>query len=416
MCGDTSAWGVTTTTITSTTSGEFPVCCGTEQGDTSAMATSTTEDMQSPTVNDLLAVVAGAVEEIERSRRLPESVVTALRDSGIHRLAIPRELGGLEASVPDAMDVFERIAAVDGSTAWCAVIGAGSNLFAGYLPEETARLIFADPDQGNATMFAPTGRIVLNGDQHVLNGRWSFTSNCLHSEWAGLGAFVDGLDATPRVAFVPVRTLEVEDTWYSAGLCGTGSHHVSAKDVPVTLDRCCTFADHPWPAGTMWRLPIYTILLPTLTAVPLGIARGALDEIGRQAREGRTARRGQLADDPTSMAEFAATDARLRAARAALHEAVNEARERAEGAQAVDRVRQARVLVACLHACDTAVAATSVAHQLGGGAAAYTGSRLLRALCDVQAARQHLLFSPKHLPELAKPLAGLDTTYPPFII
>ena len=57
-----------------------------------------------------------------------------------------------------------------------------------------------------------------------------------------------------------------------------------------------------------------------------------------------------------------------------------------------------------------------MAHQLGGGAAAYTGSPLLRALCDVQAARQHLLFSHKHLPELAKPLAGLDTTYPPFIV
>jgi alkylation response protein AidB-like acyl-CoA dehydrogenase len=374
------------------------------------------EGTRSPTLNGLLDVVAGAVEEIERSRRLPDRVVSALRDAGIHRLAVPRELGGLETSVADAMDVFERIAAVDGSTGWCAVIGAGSNLFAGYLPEESARVIFADPDQGNATMFAPTGRIVAGGEEHVLNGRWSFTSNCLHSEWAGLGAFVDGLDATPRVAFVPMDTLEIEDTWDSAGLRGTGSHHVSAKNVSVTLDRCCTFADRPWPGGTMWRLPIYTVLLPTLTAVPLGIARGALDEIGRQVRDGRTARRGQLADDPTAMAAFAATDARLRAARAALHEAVDEARERADAAQPVDRVLQARILVACLHACEAAVGATSAAHQLGGGAAAYTGSRLLRALCDVQAARQHLLFSPKHLPELAKPLAGLDSTYPPFII
>ena len=366
----------------------------------------------------LLTVVAGSVEEIEHGRRLPDRVVAALRRSGIHRLAMPRELGGAEASVSDAMDVFERLAAVDGSTAWCAVIGAGSNIFAGYLQPEAARVVFADPDQGNATMFAPSGRIVPadNGDGHVLNGRWSFTSNCLHSEWAGLGAFVDGLDPTPRVAFVPVEALVVEDTWDSAGLRGTGSHHVSATDVPITLDRCCTFADRAWPAGTMWRLPIYTILLPTLAAVPLGIARGALDEIARQVREGRTARRGQLADDPVAMAEFASADGRLRAARAALHEAVSEAHGRAEEGQPVDRVLQARILVACLHACDTAVAATTVAHQLGGGAAAYAASPLLRALCDVQAARQHLLFSHKHLPELAKPLAGLDTTYPPFIV
>ena len=384
------------------------------------MATSTSEtyshQQQTPSMEHLLSVVAGAVEEIERSRRLPERVVSALRESGIHRLAIPRELGGIEPSVSAAMDTFERLAAVDGSTAWCAVIGAGSNLFAGYLPEQAARVIFADPDQGNATMFAPTGRIVRDGDRHVLSGRWSFTSNCLHSEWAGLGAFVEGLDETPRVAFVPVETLDVEDTWDSVGLRGTGSHHVSATNVPVTLDQCCTFADRPWPAGTMWRLPIYSILLPTLAAVPLGIARGALDEIARQVREGRTARRGQLADDPIGMAEFAVTDAGLRAARAALHEAVDEAHQHASEAEPVDRVLQARILVACLHACDTAVAATSVAHQLGGGAAAYVGSRLLRALDDVQAARQHLLFSHKHLPELAKPLTGLDTSYPPFIL
>ncbi len=373
-------------------------------------------DEQATAVDALLAVVAGAVEEIERGRRLPEGVVTALRESGIHRLAVPRVLGGTEAAVSDAMDVFERLAAVDGSTAWCAVIGAGSNIFAGFLPEAAARVIFDDPDQGNATMFAPTGRIVADGDRHRLTGRWSFTSNCLHSRWAGLGAFVDGLDATPRVAFVPIEALVVEDTWDSVGLRGTGSHHVSATDVPVTLDRCCTFADRPWPAGTMWRLPIYSVLLPTLAAVPLGIARGVLDEVARQARDGRTARRGQLADDPIAMAEFATADARLRAARAALHEAVGEAHQRAEEGRPVDRVLQARILVACLHASDAAVAATSVAHQLGGGAAAYTGSRLLRALCDVEAARQHLLFSHKHLPGLAKPLAGLDATYPPFIL
>ena len=389
-----------------------------ERGILAVMVASTNETSreQAPSIEPLLEVVAGAVEEIERGRRLPDRVVSALRDSGIHRLAVPHELGGIEAPVTEAMDTFERLAAVDASTAWCAVIGAGSNLFAGYLAQEAARVIFADPDQGNATMFAPTGRIVRDGDRHLLNGRWSFTSNCLHSEWAGLGAFVEELDQTPRVAFVPLELLEIEDTWDSAGLRGTGSHHVTATDVPIGLDRCCTFADRPWPAGTMWRLPIYSVLLPTLTAVPLEIARGALDEIARQVREGRTARRGQLADDPVGMAEYASTDARLRGARAALHEAVDEARQRATAGELVDRVLQARILVACLQACETAVAATSVAHQLGGGAAAYAGSPLLRALDDVQAARQHLLFSHKHLPELAKPLTGLDAGYPPFIL
>ena len=58
---------------------------------------------------------------------------------------------------------------------------------------------------------------------------------------------------------------------------------------------------------------------------------------------------------------------------------------------------------------------TSVAHRLGGGAAAYSASQPLRALCDVEAARQHLQFAHKHRVALGRILAGADITYPPYI-
>jgi alkylation response protein AidB-like acyl-CoA dehydrogenase len=370
-------------------------------------------------VEGILDLVRSAADEIERSRRLPDAVVAALRDTGINRLSIPAELGGIDARMVDVVDIMEKIAAVDGSAGWCAAIGAGSNIFAGYLPKAGAAAVFADPDQGNATMFAPVGRVVGEAGQAKLSGRWPFTSNCLHSGWAGLSALVqqgEYLDPVPRVVFVPMTSLRIEDTWDVVGLRGTGSHHVVAENVPVDSERCTRFSDRPWPAGTSWRLPIYTKLVPTLTAVPLGIARGALDEIARQAREGRTNRRGQLADVPLSMAEFAGADSRLRAARAALVEALGEAQALAERGEAVSRKLQARIYLACLHACDTSVEVTSIAHGLGGGAAAYRGSPLLRALCDVQAGRQHQLFSHHHLVELGKIAAGLDMGYPPFIL
>ena len=85
-------------------------------------------------VDGILDLVRTAADEIERSRRLPDAVVAALRDTGINRLLIPAALGGIEAPIIDVMDIMERIAAADGSTGWCAAIGAGSNVFAGYLP------------------------------------------------------------------------------------------------------------------------------------------------------------------------------------------------------------------------------------------------------------------------------------------
>jgi indole-3-acetate monooxygenase len=391
------------------------------RGDAAGSARASARDAAAvrPAVDEVLDLVRASAGEIEQSRRLPEAVVTALRNTKINRLFIPAELGGLEAPILEVMDVMERIAAADGSTGWCAAISAGGKVFAGYLPEDGARAVFADPDEGNATMFAPTGRVVSENGPMLLSGRWPFTSNCLHSAFVGLGAMfdeADGADPVHRIVFVPTADLAIEDTWDVAGLRGTGSHHVSAAGIPVAVERSARFADRPWPKGTVWRLPIYSALLPTLVAVPLGIARGALDEIIRQAREGRSARRGQLTDSPVSMAELAMADTRLRAARAGLRDAVTEAHARAERGESIDRKLQARTCLAALHACDTSVEVTSTAHHLGGGAAAYRSSRLLRALCDVQAARQHLLFSHHHLTELSKLLAGEDRAYPPFVL
>ena len=88
----------------------------------------------------------------------------------------------------------------------------------------------------------------------------------------------------------------------------------------------------------------------------------------------------------------------------------------AERGEPIGRQLQARICLAGMHACDTSVEVTSTAHHLGGGAAVYRGSRLLRALGDVQAARQHLLFSHQHLSELGKLVAGLDVAYPPYVM
>jgi indole-3-acetate monooxygenase len=365
-------------------------------------------------VERALGVIRAARGEIERERRLPDEVVAAVRGTGLNRMLLPAALGGTQAAVADVLDLTEAISAVDGSAGWCAIIGAASNVFAGLLPERAARLIFADPDQGNATMFAPAGRLAGSGDSRRLAGRWPFTSNVLHSAWAGLGAVLDE-QPVPRVAFVRVADLTVEDTWDSAGLRGTGSHHVRAADLDVPLDHCCTFADPPWPEGTLWRLPIYSVLLPALSTVPLGIARGALDEVAHQAVHGRQARRGQVTDDPIAMADLARADTRLRAARAALREAVDRAHDLAERCQPVPRELQARTYLACLHATDTAVEVAGVAHQIAGAAAAFTGDPVLRALQDVQAGRQHLLFSHRYLGELGKALLGLPASAPPYL-
>src|SRR5258708_3302774 len=95
--------------------------------------------MLKPSLNTVQDVVRAHADDTEDKRRLPDSVVEVLRESGFNRLAIPATLGGREAPVREMVKSVEAVAMVDGSAGWCAAIGAGSNVFAGYLPEAGAR-------------------------------------------------------------------------------------------------------------------------------------------------------------------------------------------------------------------------------------------------------------------------------------
>lgn len=368
-------------------------------------------------VEQALDIVSDHVVWADRERRLPAPVVGALAATGVNRLALPPALAGAGAHPWELFELVERIAAVDGSAAWCTAIGAGTNVFAGYLPEKAAREVFADPDATTASIFAPLGTVTPENGTCTLNGRWPFGSNCLHAAWIGVGAFVSDADGNrdpePRLVFAPAGEFRIHDTWDTTGLRATGSHDVSARDLPVDLARSCRFSDLAWPDEALWRMPLFSTLVPWLTAVTIGLARGALEELTDKPPEGL---RGRLVDNPLAMADLAAADSRLRAARAGLHASIEDAWLDATHERPVSRLLQARILLASSHATEIAVATTGTAHRLGGGAATARSHRLSRSLNDVQTARQHLAFGHEHRVRYCRILTGLDDAAPPFIL
>lgn len=371
-------------------------------------------------VAQITELVRTAASTIETDRRISQPVVDAIRGTGLNRALLPVDLGGETVPLPEVVAAIEQIAAVDGSTGWCAAIGAGSNLFAGYMAPGTAKEVFADPDQGNASVFAPCGNARLGDNGYELSGRWPFSSNCLHSQWVGLGAFFwsDPAQAEPipRIVFVRHDELEIEDTWTSPGLSGTGSHHTSVEGLIVDRDRSVAFLDHAWATDPAFRIPILPILGPVLGVVPLGIARGALEVIRAKVADGGGGSRGSLAEDSVALAAFASAWADLHAARSGLMAALDAMWELALAEQPVSKAVQGQVLMAMNRACEVAVEVTGTAHRLGGGSAVYADSTLLRSLRDVEAARQHVMFSHGNRPTLAKAIAGLDVFDPPFIV
>jgi indole-3-acetate monooxygenase len=371
-------------------------------------------------VDGLADVIGPNIEPMERDRRISDEVVAAIRATGLNRSLVPASLGGDDRHLIEVLEAIERIASFDGSTGWCAAISSGSNLFSGYVAPEVAATVWSDPDQGNAGMFGPFGQVRSNGAGLAMSGRWPFCSNSLHSSWIGLGSLwygdSDEPEPVPRYVMVPIEQVIIEDTWDAPGLCGTGSHHATVDSVTVDRDHSITFIDQPWADGPIWRLPLFCILAPGLGITPLGMARGALDEVAQRIAGNVGAVRGSLADDPVGLADFAEADAALRAARAGLIDAVARAWDHAERGEKVPKVVQAQVMLSMNYGCQVAVDVTSTAHRLGGGSAAYAGSSLLRRLRDIETARQHVMFGRGGRAPMAKTLAGEDTFMPPFIV
>lgn len=367
-------------------------------------------------ITDAIRAEAAATEA---GRRIPDTVLAAIRGTGLNRTLVPKRLGGDETPLPEVLEAIIRIGAADGSTGWCASIGAGSNLFAGYLPDDFARTAFADPDAPNAGMFGAFGQAHPDGDSYVLDGRWPFASNCLHSSWISLGTTFhgpDGPEPFPRLAFVPLASCTIDETWDTTGLQGTGSHHVAAAGVPIQREHSVSLVDPATADGPLYRMPMFCVLGPGLGVVPLGIARGAIDEVLRMVRAGSERARGSIADQPVDLAELARADTQLRAATAGMLECAHRLWEEAERGEPISKQLQAQTMLAVSVGCEVAVEVTSAAHRMGGGAAAFTGSPLARALRDVHTARQHIMFGVVHRPVLAQALAGMDVFAPPFVI
>ena len=92
---------------------------------------------------------------------MPQATVDALVGAGLHAVMMPRAVGGLEAPLVEAIDVFAEIARADGSTGWCVFIAGCNPLMGAFLPASAAAEVFGqDPQVAVAGVVLPYGKAV----------------------------------------------------------------------------------------------------------------------------------------------------------------------------------------------------------------------------------------------------------------
>jgi len=89
-------------------------------------------------VRGLAPLIAASADAIERERRLPPDLVSAMKQADFFRMLLPRPFGGAELDPPTFVRVIEAIAKLDGSTAWILGQTAVTAMVAARLDPEAA--------------------------------------------------------------------------------------------------------------------------------------------------------------------------------------------------------------------------------------------------------------------------------------
>jgi len=319
-----------------------------------------------------------------------------LGDSGLLRAGAPAEVGGLELAPGPALRCAEEIARGDASAGWCVSIAITSSLLAAYLPDESRTELFGDGQGIAAGVWAPRGRARSVDGGVVVSGRWAFCSGITHSDLMFAGCFVESDVSSsserplPSVAAIRKEDLQIQDTWHTLGLRGTGSHDAVADEVFVPGTRVFSLFDGPVVDRPLYRFPAFGFFALSIAAAALGNARAAIDDLVALAagKVGQGSSRTLAERSPTQGA-VAKAEASLRAARALYYEAIEAAWQAAQGDEPVSVALRNELRLAATHGVRTSADVVRSMYDLGGGTAIYDDSPLQRRFRDAHTATAH---------------------------
>ncbi len=317
---------------------------------------------------------------------------------------MPRELGGAEAGIEDALGVFEELAYADGSTGWSAMANATSSAFAAiYTSDDAAKAMFHPDGRGiHAGMLGPVGTARAGGDGFVVNGRYQFGSGCAHATWFGAGTHEVDADGTPlndevglpalRVVFLRPEQVVLRGNWDVMGLAGTGSYDYSVDDQFVADGFSFPLLTAvPRRGGATYNIGLFGIVASGHAGFALGVGARALDELlSIVPTKQRMGQFTTVADEQLFQHDFAMHDAAMRAARAYVYDAFGVAEAVGLAGGMASLVQQQRLRQATTYATRVAAEAARFAYTWAGTTALRNGGTLQRCFRDIHAGTQHV--------------------------
>ncbi len=229
-----------------------------------------------------LQQLRAAAPATEAQQQLPADTLALIYQNRWFHILVPAAVGGLELALPDTVRLFEALAWADANVGWCVNLGAGANIFAGYLSESTAATIFAPAATCCAGSGAVTGTARKVPGGYQVNGRWKYASGSAHATHFTANCHLLAEDGTPlleddvqvfRSFIFPAAQVTIHDTWQVIGLKATSSNDFEVEDIFVpeaqvfSLLQASSFA-----RGPLYRFPFEQMAVVNMACMLTGMA------------------------------------------------------------------------------------------------------------------------------------------------
>jgi alkylation response protein AidB-like acyl-CoA dehydrogenase len=362
--------------------------------------------------------IEAAADEIERTRRIPEPLLTELHDARMFRMLLPLSAGGDQVDPGTYLLAIEEVARHDASVAWNLFVGNSSALIAPFLGLEQARQIYADP-RALIAWGPPNGcRATAVPGGYRITGRWDFASGCRQATWMG----AHGLVTEPtgkvrlnsagrphiRTLLFPLAQAELLDTWNTIGLRGTASDSYRVDDIFVPEAFSSTRED---PAlrrdkGPLYAFPMQGLYAVGCASVALGVARAMLEAFMALATRKTPRNHVRLADSPVIQSGVAKAEARIGSARAYLLETLAEIYARADDLAPIEVPDRARIRLACSNLIQAASEVADFAYKEAGVDGIFPGSPFERRFRDLHTVTQQIQSRGAHFEAVGQVMLG----------
>lgn len=352
----------------------------------------------------LVPAIRERVRMVDEERRVPDSTIAEIKETGLFNLVTPRALGGSELGFADLVRVTAEIASACGSTGWVYGVLAGHSWLLNLFPIEAQNDVFDDPDALIATVFRLAGNVEeVDGGYRLTGGDGRFCSGIDFADWVIVGNGVKKPDGSfePRFFVVPKSDIEVVDDWFTVGMRGTGSRTIRIADAFIPAHRSVSLSDmlsgnSPGAQRhqrAIYRMPFADIAPFSIIGAPLGMARGAVNsfagQIGQRLSDASDGEIGEQGATYARIAEAAAdVDAALAlviADAAMIDQAINPSD--------LSTLERARIPRDWAWAAQTSRYAATRMFEASGGTGIYDGSAIQRVWRDVNSAAQHFAFT-----------------------